>query len=554
MSPPRTSPKVSRILCSCALVALSAAALLPAIRKTDLNSWFGGMTRPASPPTPPIEPVLAARTVTVVPGVHMLGTLFPSAVYVIETSQGLVLVDSGFEAEYDELIRGIAGLGLDPSRVTALLLTHAHGDHAMGALALRRQTGAKIYAGRDDAQVLRDGGPWEAIFSKYETPAGVTAHATPVDVELSGGEVLWFGDTRVEVLATPGHTPGSVCYLLDRDGRRIFFSGDTLMTLSAGLGTHAAALPPRHRGDARAYLNSLRKLSSLSAPDLLLPGHPRLDPLPRRPRISPSQWQSLLGRGIRELEELIEHHGADGADFLDGQAKEILPGLHFLGSLEGYAVYLLATPTALLLVNAPGGDALPDWLDSKRRALGLEARTLTALLLTSCEPEAISGLPALLTRSRCRVVAAPTGLSIVKPLCPADTEFLDPEALERSGWIDVKALALADVYPAATGYIVRWEGTKVLISGRMPIQRSPSECRALQEALDGPLEGGAEAYRQSLVELRRVRPRVWLSAVPLHGRNANLYGREWEELLAFSTHFLSFVKPAQRPPGRPTNR
>jgi glyoxylase-like metal-dependent hydrolase (beta-lactamase superfamily II) len=487
------------------------------------------------------EVVLAARSVSVAPGVHMLGSLYPSAVYVIETAAGLVLVDSGFEAERDKLVECIAELGLDPASVVAVLLTHAHGDHSMGALHLRRETGAKIYAGRGDAQVLRDGGPWEAIFSKYETPKGTAAHATPVDVELTGGEMLTFGESQIEVLATPGHTPGSVCYLLERNGLRLLFSGDTLMTVSAGVGTYSAALAPRYRGDAAAYLDTLHTLSSLTPPDMLLPGHPRLDSVPRSPRISPAQWKRLIERGVAELEQTIACLSADGADFLDGMAKELLPGLYYLGDLDGRAVYFLATPAHTLLFGAPGGDALAGWVDAKLVDLGLATRAVDAVLLTTCEGEAISGLPSLVTHGGCRVVAAAEAIALVRALCPPATDLVTSAEFEKAAWIDLKVLPLADVYPGATAYVVVWEGAKVLFSGRMPIERSASACRELGTRLGGSA-GAVGQYRESLYALRRVQPQIWLPAMPLHCRNANLYDQEWDELLRFNIDFARHVE------------
>ena len=84
---------------------------------------------------------------------------------------------------------------------------------------MRAQTGAKIYAGRGDAAVLGEGTPREAFFSTFVMPAD-TAQPTPVDVELEGDEVLSFGDVKIQALATPGHTPGSTCYLMERGGFR----------------------------------------------------------------------------------------------------------------------------------------------------------------------------------------------------------------------------------------------------------------------------------------------------------------------------------------------
>jgi glyoxylase-like metal-dependent hydrolase (beta-lactamase superfamily II) len=485
--------------------------------------------------------LLAPRPVTVAPGVHQLGAMTPSAVYVIDTSAGLVLVDAGLADEHDLLIRQMADLRLDPSRVCAILLTHAHGDHCQGAMPLKRKTGARIYAGRDDAQVLGDGGPVAAISSVFGSPEH-RSHATDVDIELSGDEMLEFGDTRIEVLATPGHTPGSVCFVVNRGGLRVFFGGDTIST-SRQLGTYSAYLAPRYRGNARAYLATLWKLSALPVPDLLLPGHPRKDEVPQDPRIPSAQWSTMMDHGIHELEELVEHYETDGADFLDGEPKELLPGLHYLGDIDGRAVYVLATPSHLLLFDAPGGASLPEWLDSRMLRLGLGSHPLTAVLLTSCDHEATSGLAGLVQRTNCQVVSSEAGVEVLRNLGVPETKWLSVESLRAAGWIDVTTLPLADIRPGAMAYIIQWCGKTVLISGRMPVQgSSPADFESLKQALAGQPDG-INAYRESLYRLLEVKPNLWLPAKPFHGDNANLYLEKWNEILWQNIPILRHIKP-----------
>ena len=150
-------------------------------------------------------------TVALAPGVYLLGKSQPAAVYLVETSEGVVLVDSGLEANASVVLEQMSGLGFDPRRIKAILLTHVHADHSLGANRLRAISGVKVYAGRADSVPLQRGGPREMFFSTFDMKQ-VAAHPTDVDVALTGGERLAFGETEIEVLATPGHTTGSVCY------------------------------------------------------------------------------------------------------------------------------------------------------------------------------------------------------------------------------------------------------------------------------------------------------------------------------------------------------
>ena len=86
----------------------------------------------------------------------------------------------------------MAGLGLDWRKICAILLTHAHGDHCGGAEHLRAATGAGVFAGASDAEVIKAGGPREAFFSIFYNP-DANVHPTTVDVELEGDEMIEFG-------------------------------------------------------------------------------------------------------------------------------------------------------------------------------------------------------------------------------------------------------------------------------------------------------------------------------------------------------------------------
>ncbi|MBC8116505.1 MAG: MBL fold metallo-hydrolase [Candidatus Saccharimonas sp.] len=259
-------------------------------------------------------PLLDGSTITVVPGIHLLGNLGPSAAYVVETSEGLVLIDSGLDRDAQVLKSEMAKLGLDWKRLHAIFLTHVHGDHSGGAERLRSETGAKVYAGQADATVLRSGESREAFFGTFKMPDH-SPHPTTVDIELEGQETIAFGNARLQALDTPGHTPGSTCYLIERAGLRVLFAGDVIVRLGdKPLGTYTTYMDPRYRGDAKSYLASLRKLRAITVPDLVLPGHPRASRTPQSPQLTPNQWNAMLDEGIREMEQLLARSEANGSN------------------------------------------------------------------------------------------------------------------------------------------------------------------------------------------------------------------------------------------------
>ncbi|MFO0950655.1 MAG: MBL fold metallo-hydrolase [Isosphaeraceae bacterium] len=471
----------------------------------------------------------------------MLGALQPSAAYVVETSAGLVLVDTGLDRDATLLRRQIAALGLDPSRIAAVFLTHAHGDHTGGAAAIRAATGARVHAGKGDAEVLRAGKPREAFFSTFHMPDHEPG-PTPVDVELKGGESFSFGDVRVEAIASPGHTPGSVCYLVERHGLRILFGGDVISMLRGdehpsapvrkALGTYSAYLPPRYRGDAVTYLESLRKLRALATPDLVLPGHPSGDPIPQSPRFDARRWLALIDEGIHDMEALVARYRDDGADFLDGTPRTILPGLYYLGDYQGVAVYGLIQGPRLFLVNAPGGSGLADFVVTRLREVGVPAATPFGVLLTRSEAVEAAGLPDLCVRfPALRVVVAPSGVAAVRAACPPGAEVVPADSLAARAWFEVETRFPRGRGAGSTAYSLRVEGKSVLFSGRIPMRLGHDAVASLESDL-GASNTATLEFLVSVDSLSGLKPDVWLPAVPIDGQNANLYDDDWEQTLA----------------------
>ncbi len=141
----------------------------------------------------------------------------------------------------------------------AVLLTHAHFDHA-GAAACLQRMGAKVCLHAADVGLLQSDGNLAAVFGEpFET--------FQPDVTVSDGDTLTLGDTVFTVLHTPGHTAGSVCYVAEKE--RVIFSGDTLFYLSAG----RTDFPT---GSGRQMLHSLRDvLFRLDGDYTVYPGHDR---------------------------------------------------------------------------------------------------------------------------------------------------------------------------------------------------------------------------------------------------------------------------------------
>ena len=136
-----------------------------------------------------------------------------------------------------------------------IVSTHGHWDHIGDNAAVAAATGAEIAVHPLDRESLVHPTP---LWAPFEIPPSVPA------IELAEGGVIRFGSIRLDVLHTPGHTPGSVCLQSIDDG--LLFSGDTLF---AG-GWGRIDLPG---GSAEAIVESLGRLSLLEPLVGVLPGH-----------------------------------------------------------------------------------------------------------------------------------------------------------------------------------------------------------------------------------------------------------------------------------------
>ncbi|HKF43136.1 MAG TPA: MBL fold metallo-hydrolase [Thermoanaerobaculia bacterium] len=177
------------------------------------------------------------------------------SILVDEETKEAVVIDPGDEGE--RIARAVAAMGATP---VALLHTHGHFDHISGTAELAELTGAPIRIHAAD-RPLYDSLPDQAAF--FGLTADPPASPGP---PVQDGEVIWFGTSSVRAIHTPGHTPGSTCYLLE-GASQILFSGDTLFRRSIGR-------TDLWGGDTKAILASIRgKLFSLPGTTPVICGH-----------------------------------------------------------------------------------------------------------------------------------------------------------------------------------------------------------------------------------------------------------------------------------------
>ena len=156
----------------------------------------------------------------VVPGVHTFTGLLVGRVYALESTDGLTLVDAGLGLAAAKVLQQLQAAGRSAADVKRILITHAHPDHIGGLAKLQTATGAQVVA-----QALE----WPVIAGQVSALQSATAARRDVH----GGETLPEVLGGLQVLLTPGHTRGHVCFW--QSDRRLLFCCDVIMRLR-GLG------------------------------------------------------------------------------------------------------------------------------------------------------------------------------------------------------------------------------------------------------------------------------------------------------------------------------
>jgi len=134
-----------------------------------------------------------------------------------QTQEGIIIDPGG---EEDRLLAIIDELQL---KLRYIINTHGHPDHTVGNARLKNATGAKIVMHVDDQAFLHD--REAGAYFKRMGPLSPDA-----DLLVKDGDVLTFGDCRLKVIHTPGHTPGSICLYTSGN----LFTGDSLFVGTAG--------------------------------------------------------------------------------------------------------------------------------------------------------------------------------------------------------------------------------------------------------------------------------------------------------------------------------
>ncbi|MFC0509212.1 MBL fold metallo-hydrolase [Micromonospora costi] len=213
------------------------------------------------------------------PHLHRIGNDLVAA-YLIETEEGVTVVDAGLPGHWSELVTELSGMGRTLADIRGLILTHGDTDHIGFAERLRREHGVPVYVHSADAARARGEAKPEASFGKFKVGAlagflwyasrkgGMRTTYLREVVSVADGQVLDLPGAP-HVIGMPGHSPGSIAVHVPVADA--VFVGDALTTRHVLTG-RPGPQPAPFTDDPELALASLARIEELPA-TWILPGH-----------------------------------------------------------------------------------------------------------------------------------------------------------------------------------------------------------------------------------------------------------------------------------------
>lgn len=237
-------------------------------------------------------------------------------IHLIDTGDGLILLDSGFPGAAHLLVDSIWRARFDPKDVRWILHTHGHFDHFGASEEFRRMYGTKLAISRVDAELLREK-PERALIKENVYPF---EKVPSFDLELEDGDIFELGSTRIRCVLTPGHTPGVLSFFFT-----VTYKGNSCLAgLLGGVGTTALTLPYLwyHEYAEDCPQQMLASLEKMRQEPLIIhlgnhPGNNKT--LQKReqmlqdggnPFIDPHSWQQFLEDTKKNVEAVIKDNEA----------------------------------------------------------------------------------------------------------------------------------------------------------------------------------------------------------------------------------------------------
>ncbi|MBQ9911380.1 MAG: MBL fold metallo-hydrolase [Lachnospiraceae bacterium] len=256
---------------------------------------------------------LAVRPFQVSPQTYYVSGQKWVGAYLIDTGEGLILLDTGIAESVYLLLDSIYQLGYQPSDIKMILISHAHLDHFGGAAALKALTGAPLYMSREDERFMRE------CPEETELPHDLW-HVQHIEVDrfFDDDVPICLGNISIRTMLTPGHTVGCTSFFWKEKNP---VNGQTYtVAMHGGVGSNtmndryyetSAYLKPALR---TRFLEDAGKLKSIHV-DIALPSHPnQIEILDRagtythetQPYLDDTVWADFIEERVRQVRVLMK--------------------------------------------------------------------------------------------------------------------------------------------------------------------------------------------------------------------------------------------------------
>jgi len=240
--------------------------------------------------------------------VYFVGTM-PASSHLIDTGDGLILLDSGYPETLYLVLEGIREMGFDPHDIKYILHSHGHFDHMGGTPALVHYTGAKTILGERDREMVNGTGKVDLSWAKE---LGYTFdNPFEPDILLKDGDVFTLGNISIQAINTPGHTAGTMSFFFEAEGKRFGMMGGAGVNSMTKEWLTSVGLPLTCRDD---FFASLDRLSTEKV-DVTLGNHTVNNDHRERFRryqagdkdafLDPEWWPQMLVKMRKALEDQI---------------------------------------------------------------------------------------------------------------------------------------------------------------------------------------------------------------------------------------------------------
>ncbi len=246
------------------------------------------------------------------PHVYYVGTQYVGC-YLLDTGEGLILIDQAFAESVYLIFESIRKLGFDPRDIQMLLVSHGHFDHCGGTRLIQEYTGARVYMSKEDNDMKNNNPFWTHY--NYENWIDFN-----VDEFYSDEKPIKLGRFTIQTVHTPGHTPGTTSFFFDvtdKEGN-VFKCGIHgvvgVNTLNKKWFEENPKWPQSLLTD---FINSLEKLKKIKV-DIALPSHPNQIPILDKveqitsdynPFVNPAEWTNLINKRLEMAKENLKEIG-----------------------------------------------------------------------------------------------------------------------------------------------------------------------------------------------------------------------------------------------------